>query len=381
MRRFAGLLLAATSAWASEMAMAADTTESGGARPAAQLPAPTAGTLDAEGRLHLGPRAVPLPKLASPEAQQALREAYALRPPGSILPPPGASREAWRQAIAKVDAAFEAIAEQALRRAAATVEAAKIAGVTVYVGRAHTIPESRRRRAIMHLHGGGFVFLAGGKYAESLAATKAAQCGCTVYSVNYRTPPDHPFPAALDDAVAVYRELLKRHEPADLAIAGESAGGNLAAAVTLKIRDAGLPMPGMVVLLTPGVDLTNSGDSSVTNLGLDARLTDDSAEVRTLYAGGHDLRDPYLSPVFGDFGKGFPPTFIQAGLRDLLLSGAVVLHRALRRAGIDAELHVWEGQPHGPFSMGASTVPEDLDLDAEIHRFLARHWEGDGRRR
>lgn len=341
---------------------------------AAETEVPAPGTVDAEGNVHLKSRVVPLPKLISPQAQQAMREAYAMSQASSTTPLGETAEEALKQAIARVDTAYEMIASQVLASAAATVERAEMAGVTVYVGKAHVIPQARRQRAVMYIHGGGFVFLAGGRYAESLAAEMAALCSCTVYSVNYRTPPAHPFPAALDDVMAVYRELLKSYQPGDIALAGESAGGNIAAALTLKIRDSGLPLPGMLILKTPAVDLTDSGDSMVTNIGLDARLSDSSAGFGLLYANGHDLRDPYLSPVFGDFSKGYPPTFVQAGLRDLLLSGAVMLHRAIRRDGGEAELHVWEGMSHGPFRLVNSTVPEDLELDAEIKRFLAKHW-------
>jgi acetyl esterase/lipase len=119
------------------------------------------------------------------------------------------------------------------------------------------------------------------------------------------------------------------------------------------------------------VDLTESGDSFHANLGLDSVLTSSLMETNLLYADGHDLADPYLSPLFGDFSKGFPPTFLQAGTRDLFLSNAVRMHRALRAAGVPAELHVFEGAPHGLFF---GTAPEDEELDREARRFVDEHW-------
>ncbi len=137
----------------------------------------------------------------------------------------------------------------------------------------------------------------------------------------------------------------------------------------LRARDEGFPLPVALVLLTPEVDLTESGDSFHTNLGIDNVLTESLADSIELYAGEHDLRHPYLSPLFGDLSSPFPPTFVQAGTRDLLLSNAVRMHRKLRNGGVDAQLHVFEAMPHGGF-FGA---PEDDELTEEIRRFLAAH--------
>jgi monoterpene epsilon-lactone hydrolase len=128
----------------------------------------------------------------------------------------------------------------------------------------------------------------------------------------------------------------------------------------------GLPLPGACVLHSPEADLTESGDSFETNKGVDAilgRLTNSIA----LYANGHDLRDPYLSPLFGDFSKGFPPTRLASGTRDLFLSNTVLMHRAIRRANIIADLHVWEGMSHGGFF---GMAPEDHEVLAEQVRFI-----------
>jgi monoterpene epsilon-lactone hydrolase len=124
-------------------------------------------------------------------------------------------------------------------------------------------------------------------------------------------------------------------------------------------------------LLTPEADLTESGDSFHTNLGIDCVLTESLADSIALYAGGHDLRHPYLSPLFGNLTAPFPPTFLQAGTRDLFLSNTVRMHRKLRAGGVDAQLHVFEAMPHGGF-FGA---PEDDELTDEIRRFLAAHVE------
>ncbi len=145
----------------------------------------------------------------------------------------------------------------------------------------------------------------------------------------------------------------------------------MAAAVTLRARDEGLPLPAALILLTPEADLTESGDSFQTNLGIDNVLTESLADSIALYAGDHDLRHPYLSPLFGDLAAPFPPTLLQAGTRDLFLSNTVRMHRKLRSGGVDAQLHVFEAMPHGGF-FGA---PEDDELTDEIRRFLTAHLE------
>src|SRR5205823_2929973 len=114
----------------------------------------------------------------------------------------------------------------------------------------------------------------------------------------------------------------------------------------------GLPLPAAVVLLTPELDLTESGDTFSTLLGVDTALTSRLMPANLLYAGGHDLSHPYLSPLFGDFAKGFPPAFLQSGTRDLFLSNTVRMHRALRQAGLEAELHVFEAATHVMFMAG-----------------------------
>jgi acetyl esterase/lipase len=170
--------------------------------------------------------------------------------------------------------------------------------------------------------------------------------------------------------LATYRHVLTGHSPDKVVILGRSAGGNLATAMLLRARDEGMPMPGRLVLLSPQVDLTESGDSFQTNQMIDLVLPRPLRSNNLLYAGGADLSNPYLSPLFGDL-AGLPPTFLQTGTRDLFLSNTVRMHRALRKAGVETELHVFEAMPHGGFMGG---TPEDQELEAEIHRFVMANW-------
>jgi acetyl esterase/lipase len=153
-------------------------------------------------------------------------------------------------------------------------------------------------------------------------------------------------------------------------IGGASAGGNLAAATVLRARDEGLPLPVGVVLLTPELDLTESGDSFAVNLDADLVLGL-LMEVNLMYAAGHDLAHPYLSPLFGDFTKGYCPTLVQAGTRDLFLSNAARMDEKLRRAGIETQLILNEAMPHGGFMVNA---PEDRALAEDVRRWVWKRW-------
>jgi acetyl esterase/lipase len=306
----------------------------------------------------------PPPLTISAEAQTFLSTP---RPPFPPWPALG-DREAWRAAVAQSNQIFAAIHENYRQNFAGELREHKYSGVPVYEVVPNSIPERNRKRALLYLHGGAYVF-GGGSLAGTAPMPIAGAGGYRTFSPDYRMPPDHPFPAALDDAVTAYRELLKSYAPANIGFVGLSAGGGLAAASILRIRDLGLPLPGAAVLLTPETDLTESGDTFVTNEDIDIVLKKPMPILNRLYAAGHDLRDPYLSPAFGDFTKGFCPTYLQSGTRDLLLSNTVILHRALRKAGIKADLHVWEAMPHAGF-FGA---PEDAEALAEQLKFLDEH--------
>jgi len=220
---------------------------------------------------------------------------------------------------------------------------------------------------VFDIHGGALIFGGGESAVRFEAAAISLRTGRVTYALDYRVPPDGPYPAALEDCLAVYAALLAGHKAEDIVVSGTSAGGNLAAALLLRARDEGMPMPAGAILLTPELDLTESGDSFHTLMGLDTVLRSRLTEMNLYYAAGADLTHPYLSPLLGDV-AGFPPTFLQAGGRDIFLSNAILMHRKLRRAGVRAELHVWEGMPHGGFS---GFTPEDREVSAEMQAFIA----------
>ncbi|MFE6970386.1 alpha/beta hydrolase fold domain-containing protein [Isoptericola sp. NPDC057653] len=303
-----------------------------------------------------------LPTSVSPAARRHLDRLAASRPARPRAFPAPDDREGWLRHVAEADEWFRAAVR--LDHLPPADEVRQVGSAVAYVQRAHDADPDGP--VVLDLHGGGLLYGAG-EVCRVSAVTASARTGLVAWGVDYRMPPLHPYPAALDDALAAYRALLSERGPGRVVVCGGSAGGNLAAALLLRARDEGLPMPAALVLLTPEVDLTESGDSFVTNAPHDLALAS-LREVNALYAGGADLAHPYLSPLFGDL-EGLPPTLLQSGTRDLFLSNTVRMHRRLRAAGVAAELHVFEGMPHGGFGGGA---PEDAELDAEVRAFVDR---------
>jgi len=315
--------------------------------------------------LHLPARDIPVPSSVSAEAQAVL----AAGPMEAAESPPLDDIAGWRAMIAARDEALLPFLTDRASRVAADVEAIDADGVSVFVITPHDVP-SGDERVFFEIHGGAMIW-GGGACCRAMGMSTAARVGVRVWTVDYRMPPDHPYPVPLDDCDTAYRVLLRDHRPADIIVGGASAGGNLAAALMLRAQAEGLPLPAAAVLLTPQLDLTESGDSFQTNRGLDTVITGSSMPNNLLYADGHDLADPFVSPLFGDFSKGFPPTFLATGTRDLFLSNTVRMHRALRTAGVEADLHVMEAAPHGGFF---GSAPEDAELEREVRRFVDAHW-------
>lgn len=316
-------------------------------------------------------RVIPVPQSISAEAQATLRRL--VRDDGVpfnalyVMPSPD-DHAAWMEVKAATDLHYAAAVKGLAGTLRSTVETIQIADATVHVATPDT-PQATDR-AYIDLHGGALTF-GGGAACRASAQMQADQHNVRCYGVDYRMPPEHPYPAALDDCMATYRHVLETHAPGNIIIGGRSAGGNLAAATVLRARDEGLPLPAAVVLLSPELDLTESGDSFQVNQMIDVVLPASLMPNNLLYAGGADLAHPYLSPLFGDVAAGFPPTFLQSGTRDLFLSNAVRMHRHLRHAQIPVELHIFEAMPHGGF-MGA---PEDKELAEEVSRFVKAHWQ------
>ena len=254
-----------------------------------------------------------------------------------------------------------------------TVTPTTIAGVKCYIVEPKDMPAKNRNRLLVHVHGGGYV-LGPGLSASREAILLAGFGGFKVISVDYRMPPDFPYPAALDDAMAVWKVAVTMADPKNMAIFGTSTGGGMTLAMVLRARDEHLPLPAAIAPGTPWSDLTDTGDSYKTNEWVDNILVTWNGwlgDAAKLYAGRHDLKEPYLSPIYGDF-HGFPPAILTTGTRDLFLSNTVRTHRKLRRAGVEADLNVYEGQSHAEYYVNPD-APETKEAMTDIANFFDRH--------
>ena len=313
---------------------------------------------DDRGTYHVPARDIPVPAFLSPVAR-----AYLHQQPAKASYPALEDKAGWRAYVAAVDRSVLPLLQQIGGQATAQVEERDAGGARVFdITPPGLAPDDRS--VVLEMHGGGLI-MCGGELCKMMGIGSAARLQRRVWSVDYRMPPDHPYPAALDDCIAAYRALLAERAPQEIIVGGGSAGGNLAAALMLRARDEGLPMPAGLILGTPEIDLTESGDSFNTNLGVDPSLGS-LMPVNLLYADGHDLGHPYLSPLFGDL-EGLPPSILTTGTRDLYLSNTVRMHRALRAAGVPAALHITEAGAHTGFPGG----PEGHAIDQEIRRFIA----------
>jgi monoterpene epsilon-lactone hydrolase len=318
-------------------------------------------TLTADGSVVLERRVIPIPTTVSPQAQLVMATPFGL--PGQSRP---ASVAEWKSYIASLEVLMKRLEAQASALYPMKAERSTLAGVKIITLEPPEIPPENAAKMLINMHGGAFI-LGADNALEALSIAAAARMRVTV--VDYRMPPDHAFPAALEDGVAVYRALLDRYSPANIGIFGASAGGNLTCTVVLRLRELGLPLPAAIAVSTPGADLAKFGDSWRTNDGLDRVLTD-SVIATDIYANGQDLENPLLSPVYADYSKAFPPSLLLTGTRDMLLSSTVRLHRAMRRGGADADLHVFEGMWHGlPTSFD---LPEHAEYKELIVRFFGR---------
>jgi acetyl esterase/lipase len=323
-----------------------------------------------DGVLHLPAREVPPPLSISAQARAAL-VAGALRPSMST---PGADDVAgWRANIDAVNAFMDPFVAQISATPNIAVEVRRVGEIDVYVASRTDLTSAERRKAHLHVHGGAWIY-GGGPRVVIPAVVNALHYGGVVFAADFRLPPQHPFPAPLADCLNVLRYVFDHYAPGAVLVSGDSSGANLAAGLMHMARDNGAPQPGALLLNTVPTDLTGAGDSLVTNRGIDVVLGNGVGAARELYLGGADPRHAYASPLFGDHSRGFPPTYIRTGTRDLLLSDSVRMHAVLRKSGVEAALYVGEAMPHGGFALLGPETPEDVDAREDTVRWLARYW-------
>ena len=315
-------------------------------------------------------RTIPVPRAVSPELQKFLAQ-----PSNPDTPPPKTTEE-WR-ALAEQSVALEQVAADELSKmrnqVGVTVVTQIMGGVRCYVVTPKVIQPRNRDRLLLNLHPGGFIRGAAGRYGTEWAIKMAGLMGYKVIVVDYRLLPAHPFPAAIDDAMAVWKHIIKSTKPSNIAVIGASTGGGLVLSLVQRAKSDALPLPGAVISISPAAaDLSKTGDSYYTNAGVDGAASYDGfwEAVWKLYANGRDLKDPLVSPVYGDF-KGFPPTYLVTGTRDLYLSDTVRVQRKLLQAGVSPQLVVVEGLPHAGFLM--MDIPEVAEVYSLIGQFLVAH--------
>ena len=224
---------------------------------------------------------------------------------------------------------------------------------------------------ILQLHGGGYMGAVRNAYYVFAGLYNEVSTGCNVLTPDYRVAPEHPYPAALEDALASYQWLLdKGYYGEQIIVAGDSAGGGLAMALCMYLKDHHMPMPGGVIAMSPWTDLTASGESYTTNYEKDPLFgnTKESLIYVNDYAGDHDKMDYYISPLFGDF-RGFPPMLIQVGSLEMLLSDSVSVAAKARQQGIRVRLSIYEGMFH-VFQMAYLNIPESKKAWAEVGKFI-----------
>ncbi|MEG2440691.1 MAG: alpha/beta hydrolase [Acetivibrio sp.] len=226
--------------------------------------------------------------------------------------------------------------------------------------------------SVLQLHGGGYIGPMKNSYRK-FSISYLEKCGQSdVITIDYRVAPEHPYPAALEDAFAAYSFIVEEHlyNPGKLIIVGDSAGGGLALALCMYLRDHGFPKPAGLVLMSPWADLTNSGESHTTNLGLDPLFgnTTNNLLYNSSYIGDHDPKDPYLSPIFGDF-TNLPPMLIQVGTHEVLLSDSKEIASQTKLAGNKVKLSIYEGMFH-VFQMSGDIIPESRRAWDEVGEFF-----------
>jgi len=346
------LLLACAALHAQQSATALEPTT------AAQGPTRDTSYIDAQGTAHVT-RVVPVPKTISAEAQRRLS-----RPEPDQGPP---------QSLAKRREGTDAYTARArvewTRLCPNQLVEDKIAGIPVRIVTPEGLPDANRDKVLLNVHGGGFDSDSG-SYTESIPV--AGYSKIKVVAVLYRLAPEHPFPAAVDDTVAVYKELLKTYKPGRIVLYGTSAGAILTAEVAARLKQLGLPLPAALGIFSGMGDFARPGDSmSIYSLrGLSGHLEPPKPEaVLKDYVTATDRRDLVLSPIFSDLHELPPTLFITSG-RDLLLSGTVNLHRAYLNAGVDARLVVFDALPHAFWY--DSTLPEAIEANKMMADFFVQ---------
>ena len=333
---------------------------------AAEAPNRDTSYIDAQGTAHIT-RVVPIPEDLSPQARKSLA-----RPePDQGPPQPLAERRRMTDAYtARARVEWTKICPN-------TIKEETMAGVPVHVVVPANMTDANKDKVLLNLHGGGFNSDSG-SFTESIPI--ASYTGITVVAVLYRLAPEYPFPAAVDDSIAVYKHLLETYKPDAIAIYGTSAGAILTGEVAVRIKQLGLPMPAALGIFSGMGDFARAGDSQAMYAlrGLSGHLDPPMAGAHDpFYVGSTDAKDPVLSPIYADL-RGLPPTLFITSGRDLLLSGTANLERAFLRAGVDAHLVMFDALPHAFWY--APDLPEAIEANHMMADFFMKNLKAENGR-
>lgn len=236
-----------------------------------------------------------------------------------------------------------------------------------------TTPNMNPNKILLYLHGGAFIAGSIATHRELVSRISRA-AGVPVLIIDYRLAPEHPFPAALEDAINSYKWILfeKKFSPNDIIIGGDSAGGNLTLSVLLKAKNVGLPLPKAALCISPVTDLLGTGKSIDSKSGVDPFLSPELGElIINAYVKDNDPKDPLISPLYGDL-NGLPPMYIQVGTSEILLDDSKRIAERLQSAGVDVELDIWEDMIH-VFAAFAAWAPEAKKGIEKIGQFIKKH--------
>jgi epsilon-lactone hydrolase len=315
--------------------------------------------IDADGTARIT-RVVPVPQDLSPEGQAFISHRLPDQAPEPSLAERRKGLDAWE----------ERARTEWSKLLPNRIEETTIGGVPVHVVTPDGMPAANGDKVLLNLHGGGFNGDSG-SYAESVPIAGYARM--KVVAVLYRLAPEHPFPAGVDDGIAVYKELLKTYKPDHIVIYGTSAGATLTAEVAVKLKQIGLPMPAALGIFSTVSDFARMGDSYAmyTLSGLAGHLDPPAPGPHDpYYVGATDPKDPVLSPIYADL-HGMPPALFVTSGRDALLSSTTNLHRAYLRAGVDARLVVFDALPHAFWYH--PEMPEAIEANHIMADFFLAH--------
>ena len=312
-----------------------------------------------------------VPSTVSPQAKEALDQVYGfLRQIAQIPQDTPVTQEDWDRRNAQANAVIGPMVKANAGALKVSVQEDVIGGVPVL--RIRPPGYQPRDRTLIYAHGGGYVLFSA-RTSLTVPALMAVASGDEVISVDYKLAPRGNWRTATDQVIAVYRAVLVGRQSDQVGLLGDSAGGGLVAGSVLKMRDQQMSLPGALYLLSPWADITDAGDTNITLAAADPSLDAQSLQRGAdAYAARADQKNPYVSPIYGDYAKPFPPTLIQGGTREIFVSHFVRQYQAIRSGGHEAVLDLYEGMPH-VFQALAPTIPETLISMKRAAAFFDTH--------